>query len=96
MGDAGRDGVEPGRPRRARITASGSASVAMSMSATGRPRSAFRTQPPTGSAWCPAAVSAPQTACVAGASSQGASMRVTAPSTRSDSAFSIRAVAPQM
>ena len=59
------------------MTASGRASVAMSMSATGRPRRALRTQPPTGSAWWPAAVSAPQTAWVAGACNQGASMRVT-------------------
>ena len=70
----------------------------MSMSATGRPSSALRTQPPTKSAWCPAPVSAPQTAWVAGAVSHGAAIRGArqGPCIRSASVFSIRAVAPQM
>jgi hypothetical protein len=37
-----------------RITSSGTASVEMSMSVTACPRSAFRTQPPTKKARCPA------------------------------------------
>ena len=54
------------------------------MSATGRPISALRTQPPTKSAWCPAVDKQAQTAWVAGAASQAAAMRITAACIRSD------------
>ena len=57
-------------------TASGRASVARSMSATGQPRRALRTQPPTKRmAWPPASIAA-QTARVGAAPTQGASMRI--------------------
>ena len=52
------------------ITRSGCASVAMSISETGAPSSAFRTQPPTNSACAPAPVRVAQTFCVAGSETQ--------------------------
>ena len=72
--DAGRDGLQPGAPSAPRSPRPGVSVVAMSMSPTGRPSRALRTQPPTKRAQSapPAASRAAITARVAGCSSTAA------------------------
>jgi hypothetical protein len=73
-----------------RITSAGTASVEMSMSVTGWPRSAFRTQPPTKNARCPPRSSASKTACVASAAIQSPAIRISPASGRPAPAASAR------